>query len=177
MEAKIEILILPYDSSEGASLLARLTTELNSGAWTRFRAAVAFARSSGNDARLIEALKNFADGGGSTQLTFGADTFAGNAKGSDYDVIDQMLRSLDPQSTHVYLYHEQGRTFHPKVYLFDNSKEQQALLIVGSSNWGEGGLVTNIEANIAVHLDLSDKSHAEVYDKIAKCFEDYWSES
>ncbi len=109
-------------------------------------------------------------------MTFGADTFAGNAKGSDYDAIDQILRSLDPQSTHVYLYHEQGRTFHPKVYLFDNNKEQQALLIIGSSNWGEGGLVTNIEANIAVHLDLSDKSHAELYDKIAKCFEDYWSE-
>ena len=110
-------------------------------------------------------------------MTFGADTFAGNAKGSDYEAIDQILRSLDPQSTHVYLYHEQGRTFHPKVYLFENSEEQQALLIVGSSNWGEAGLVTNVEANIAVHLDLSDKSHAEVYDKIAKCFEDYWSES
>ena len=139
MEAKIEVLLLPYDSSGGASMLARLTTELNSGAWTRFRAAVAFARSSGNDARLLDALQNFAAGGGVICLTFGADTFAGNAKGSDYDAIAQIISSLDSESTHVYLYHEQGRTFHPKVYLFDNSIEQQALLIIGSSNWGEGG--------------------------------------
>ena len=158
-------------------MLARLTSELNSGAWTRFRAAVAFARSSGNDARLIEALQNFADGGGFISLTFGADTFAGNAKGSDYDAINQIINALDAESTHVYLYHEHGRTFHPKVYLFDNCEEQQALLIVGSSNWGEGGLITNIEANIAVHLDLSKKTHAELYDRVAVCFEAYWSES
>ena len=177
MEAKIEVILLPYDSSEGASMLARLTSELNSGAWTRFRAAVAFARSSGNDARLIEALQNFLGGGGFISLTFGADTFAGNAKGSDYDAIEHIIGSLDSEAAHVYLYHENGRTFHPKVYLFDNSEKQQALLIVGSSNWGEGGLVTNIEANIVVHLDLSDSSHAELYDKVAGSFEAYWSES
>ena len=177
MEAKIEIILLPYDSSEGASMLARLTSELNSGAWTRFRAAVAFARSSGNDARLIEALQNFANGGGFISLTFGADTFAGNAKGSDYDAIEQIVSSIDSEATHVHLYHEDGRTFHPKVYLFDNSEKQQALLIIGSSNWGEGGLVTNVEANIAVHLDLSDTSHAELYNRVTECFESYWSES
>lgn len=176
MEAKIEVILLPYDSLKGASMLTLLTTELNSGSWTRFRAAVAFARSSGNDARLIEALQNFSNCGGLIYLTFGADTFAGNAKGSDYDAIDRIVSSLDPECTYVYLYHETGRTFHPKVYLFDNSEEQQALLIVGSSNWGEGGLVTNIEVNIAVHLDLSDRSHAELYERVAESFEVYWSE-
>ena len=176
METEIEIILLPYDSSSGASMLARLITELDSGAWTRFRAAVAFARSSGNDARLIEALQNFSDSGGAIGLTFGADTFAGNAKGSDYEAIERILDALVPDTTRVHLYHEQGRTFHPKVYMFDNCITQKALLIVGSSNWGEGGLVTNIEANIAVHLDLSSDSHAELYDRVAVCFEDYWSE-
>lgn len=176
MDAKIEVILLPYDSSEGASMLARLTSELNSGAWTRFRAAVAFARSSGNDTQLIEALQNFANRGGLIALTFGADTFAGDAKGSDYDAIEHIVASLDPEATRVYLYHENGRTFHPKVYLFDNSEEQQALLIVGSSNWGEGGLITNIEANIVVHLDLSDASHAELYTRVNDCFASYWSE-
>ena len=140
-------------------------------------AAVAFARSSGNDAHLIGALKSFAASGGDIRLTFGADTFVGNSKGSDYDAIEQILTSLDGESAHVYLYHEQGRTFHPKVYLFDNYQERQALLIVGSSNWGIGGLVTNIEANIALRLDLSKESHRSVYDRIVKCFEAYWSPS
>ena len=176
MEAEIEILLLPYDSAKGASMLERLVAELDSGLWTRFRAAVAFARSSGNDAKLIAALKTFANGGGDIRLTFGADTFTGNAKGSDYEAIENILSSLDSQSVHVYLYHERGHTFHPKIYLFDNNQERRALLIVGSSNWGEGGLVTNIEANIAVHLNLSNQSHAEVYDRVAECFEVYWSE-
>ena len=177
VEAEIEVIVLPYDSAEGASMLARLIAELNSGNWTRFRAAVAFARSSGNDVDLIDALQNFASGGGVVSLTFGADTFAGNAKGSDFDAISEILNVLEPESANVYLYHEQGRTFHPKVYLFDNSDTQQGLLIVGSSNWGEGGLVTNIEANIAVHLDLSKSSHEHIYDRVVECFDDFWSET
>ena len=176
MEAKVEILLLPYDSAHGASLLARLSSELESGAWQRFRAAVAFARSSGNDERLLSALKGFADGGGEIGVTFGADTFAGDAKGSDYEAIYQLLTSLESTTAKIHLYHEPGRTFHPKVYLFDNDTNQKALLIVGSSNWGEAGLVANVEANIAVHLDLSVEAHGETYNRVVKCFEQYWSE-
>ena len=176
MQSKVEVILLPYDSANGQSMLARLIDELSSGSWSRFRAAVAFARASGNDRRLLQALKSFSDGGGDIQLTFGADTFAGNAKGSDYEAIEELLSSLDPQSAHVYLYHERGHTFHPKVYLFDNCQEQRALLIVGSSNWGEGGLVRNVEANIGVHLDLSNESQAATYNRVAECFEMYWSE-
>lgn len=176
MQAKVEVLVLPYDSANGQSMLARLIDELSSGSWSRFRAAVAFARASGNDTRLLEALKTFSDGGGQIRLTFGADTFAGDAKGSDYEAIEEILNSLDPQSDSVYLYHGSQHTFHPKVYLFDNCQDQQALLIVGSSNWSGGGLVTNVEANIVVHLDLSDESHAVIYGRVVNCLEMYWSE-
>ena len=177
MQAYIEFIVLPYDSASGASMLARLISELNSGTWTRFRAAVAFARSSGNDADLLEALEDFANGGGVVSLTFGADTFAGNAKGSDYDAIQEILDSLDSTPAQLHLYHEDSRTFHPKVYLFDNNVDRKALLIVGSSNWGQGGLVNNVEANVAVHLDLSKESHEVVYDRVVECFEVYWSGS
>ncbi len=177
MQVDIEFIVLPYDSANGASMLARLIEELKSGTWTRFRAAVAFARSSGNDVDLMEALENFVNVGGVVSLTFGADTFAGNAKGSDYDAIQGIVDSLDSTSAQLYLYHEDGRTFHPKVYLFDNSEDQRALLIVGSSNWGQGGLVNNIEANLAVHLDLSEESHKLVYSRVVECFEVYWSDS
>ena len=176
MQAKVEVILLPYDSANGQSMLARLIDELSSGSWTRFRAAVAFARASGNDTRLLQALKSFSDGGGEIRLTFGADTFAGDAKGSDYEAIEEILSSLDPQSDDVHLYHGRQHTFHPKVYLFDDCQEQQALLIIGSSNWSGGGLVTNVEANIAVHLDLSDESHAGIYNRMADCLAMYWSE-
>ena len=176
MQAQIDVLLLPYDSAWGGSMLARLISELESGAWLRFRAAVAFARKSGNDQRLVTALRAFADGGGEIEMTFGADTFAGDAKGSDYDAIDHLLTILESTSVKVHLYHEPGRTFHPKIYLFDNEPNRLALLIVGSSNWSDGGFVNNIEANIAVHLDLSIDSHRAIYDRVAGCFERYWSE-
>lgn len=176
MEAQIEVILLPYDSAVGASLLARLTDELNNGGWSCFRAAVAFVRSSGNDAGLMNALEKFSDRGGKVHFTAGANVFSGNEKGTDLDALEQLLNALRPESTEIFLYHEQSRTFHPKVYLFDNSSKESALLIVGSSNWTGGGLVTNVEASIAVHLDLSIKQHEELYDRVVECFEIYWSE-
>jgi len=176
MEAEIEVILLPYDSSAGASLLARLTDELNSGRWSHFWAAVAFVRSSGNDSGLMNALERFSDRGGKVHLTVGANVFSGNDKGTDLDAIGQLLNVLSPESTDIHLYHEPNRTFHPKVYLFDNNSDRIALLIVGSSNWTGGGLVTNVEASIAVHLDLSIKPHEELYNRVVECFESYWSE-
>ncbi|MFW9973207.1 MAG: hypothetical protein ACFFDF_23690, partial [Candidatus Odinarchaeota archaeon] len=41
-----------------------------------------------------------------------------------------------------------------KLYLFSNEEKSRALLILGSSNWSKGGLVTNVEANILVNFDL-----------------------
>ena len=173
-----EVLLLPYDSVNGDSLLARLVSELRSGEWARFRAAVAFARVSGNDQQLIGALKEFGSRGGEIQLTFGADTFSGNAKGSDYEAIHKLVTSLeDVDSAQIFLYHEKSRTFHPKVYFFDHEQTCRALLIVGSSNWGDGGLVNNIEANVLVHLDLEVESHLTVYDRVSECFTTHWSDT
>lgn len=176
MKAEIEIILLPYDSVTGASLLTRLTDELNNGGWSCFRAAVAFVRSSGNDSELMGALRNFSGRGGRIHLTVGANVFSGNDKGTDLDAIEQLLSTLRPESTEIFLYHEQARTFHPKVYMFDNSNNKSALLIIGSSNWTGGGLVTNVEASIAAHLDLSIKQHKKIYDRVVECFEIYWSE-
>ena len=173
-----EVLLLPYDSVNGDSLMARLVSELQCGKWTRFRAAVAFARVSGNDQRLIGALKEFGSRGGEIQLTFGADTFAGNAKGSDFEAIHELVTSLDNiASAQINLYHETSRTFHPKIYFFDHEQTRRALLIVGSSNWGNGGLVNNIEANVLVHLDLSVESHLAVYERVSECFTTHWSDT
>ena len=57
---KAELLLFPYDAAESKSLFHRLIAELSSGGWARLRAAVAFARVSGNSIELLDALVDFA---------------------------------------------------------------------------------------------------------------------
>ena len=174
---RAEILLFPYDTAEGKSLIHRLIKELSSGGWTRFRAAVAFARVSGNYQDLLDALANFASLGGIVNLTFGADTFGADS-GSDLQAIEQLVIQLEPYpNATIHLYHESGRTFHPKIYLLDNKANEEALLIVGSSNWSYGGLAGNIEANTLIHLSLDIEDEKEIYDRISYCFANYWTES
>jgi HKD family nuclease len=178
MKTNTEILLLPYDSASGTSLLHRLIAELESGNWISFRAAIAFAKSSGNYQELVSALVKFAKNGGGIELTFGADTFGANTKGSDMEAVEVLVNELhEYPSARVFAYHEQGRTFHPKIYLFDNLQTKKALVVVGSSNWSYGGLINNIEANVLVHLDLSTLEHLEAFERLTKCFTAYWSES
>jgi HKD family nuclease len=174
----IELLILPYASAAGRSLLHVLIDELRRGTWSRFQAAVAFAKASGNFPDLVDALRTFAEAGGRVELTFGADIFSGESKGSDLEAVEELVEGLDglPSAAVHHLYHEKGRTFHPKVYLFSDEDERAALLIVGSSNWSEGGLVTNVEASVVLRLNLSDPVHRKAFDDARKCFADYWEE-
>jgi HKD family nuclease len=172
----LDLIALPYDSAAGKSFLSRLIEELTSGKWDRFRAGIAFARVSGNVEELLDALEQFAKRGGNLSLTFGADAFGVEAEGSDYEAIKVLTERLDKYpSARVYLYHETGRTFHPKVFLFENLGSRMALLVLGSSNWSRGGLFENVEIVVLLELDLADEAHKEIYDKIDRCFELYWT--
>ena len=173
----MELLVLPYDSAHGDSLLARLITELTEGGWSRFRAAVAFARLSGNALELVEALKQFLQSGGKVSLTFGANTFGPDEAGSDLEAIKQLVDAVGSSpDAQFFLYHEAGRTFHPKVYLFDRASENSALLIVGSSNWTRGGHFENVEVCALLDLDLKREDHSQIYQKISHHFENHWRE-
>lgn len=177
MRAETEFLILPYDAAgrRGSSLLHRLVAELNGKIWRRMRAAVAFARTSANVKELHDALAGFAEEGGTIGLTFGADQFGGEG-GSDFEAINALAKRLDSYpNVRVHLYHEDGRTFHPKLYLFDDEAEGRARAIVGSSNWSRGGLAENVEVNVIVDLDLADGEHAAAYARLGECFDTYWS--
>ncbi len=178
MKTETEIIVLPYDAADGKSLVHRLISELEGGTWERFRAAIAFAKSSGNYKELLAALTSFAQAGNHIGLTFGADTFGKNTKGSDLDAFETLINELSEfPSVRLHLYHEKNRTFHPKIYLFDSKEKVRALLIIGSSNWSHGGMVSNVEADVVIHLDLSDKEHLATYEKMSSCFVDYWSEA
>lgn len=178
INANIELLVLPYESAEGNSLLHRLITELASGHWTRFWCAIAFGRQSGNFPDLLGGLAAFVQGGGEASMTFGADMFSGRAKGTDYEAVEDLLRVLQASGGFkLHLYHERGRTFHPKVYLFDNLATESSVVVIGSSNWSDGGLVSNVEANVVVHLDLSQAEHRDFHEAIVAMFTSYWMEA
>jgi HKD family nuclease len=174
---KAELLLFPYDAAESKSLFHRLIAELSSGGWARLRAAVAFARVSGNSIELLDALVDFASSGRTVSLTFGADTFGADA-GSDLQAIEQLVSRFEPYpNATVHLYHESSRTFHPKIYLFDQDENEKALLVIGSSNWSYGGLADNVEGNILLHLSLDIGEDRGIYDRLVYSFENYWTES
>lgn len=160
-------------------MLELLITEFSSDSWSRFDGAIGFAKSGGTFPDLLGAMKGFA-ARSDTQLrvTFGADRFAGDTRGSDFDAVAEVLRALkDAPNARVFLYHERGRTFHPKLYLFSNESAARALLILGSSNWSEGGLVENIEANVVLEFNLRDGEHERSYRELREYFDTYWHEN
>lgn len=177
MLAETEIILIPYSNQAEKSILHILINELSNGRWTRFQAAVAFARQSGNYDDLLDSLVRFAKARCSIQITFGADSFGAETRGSDYDAIFRLLTLFKGNpNVRFYLYHEKGRTFHPKLYLFSNEEKHEALLIIGSSNWSEGGFLRNIEANVSIKLDLTQASHQECYQSLQTAFLKYWQE-
>lgn len=176
VSAVTEFLVLPYASSDGGSLVERLTRELSRDNWDRFWGAVAFANRTGNDIHLLDALSQFIEKGGTVSLTFGADVFGAASYGTELEAVRSLLTAIGThERAKVFLYHERGRTFHPKMYIF--SSEVQALVIIGSSNWTRGGLAENVEANVAVHLDLTNDQHRLAFNELAALFQEYWTES
>jgi len=142
------------------------------------KSAIASTSASGNFDALVDAMADFAGRGGSIELTFGADSFGVDIQGTERAAVELLLeRFKDLPTAKVFLYHQTGRTFHPKLYLFSNEENGRALLIVGSSNWSYGGLVANIEADLLVRLNLDDPQHRECYESVVACFDEYWQEN
>lgn len=177
MLAEVEFIVLPYDSASGRSVLGVLVEELNSGRWNNFRAAVAFVKDTGMFDNLLESLGHFVEEGGAVSITCGADVFRGKKRGTDLEAVKKLLEVCgDSPNAKVYLYHEGGRTFHPKIYLFTNKDTKSALMIVGSSNITWGGLFNNVEASTLVRFDLSEEGHRDVLEKVESYFDQYWTE-
>lgn len=179
MKIEADIFILPYCSSEGDSFLGRLIDEFKSGRWSAFRGAISFAKRSGNYPDLLNAMVEFAENELNTiSITFGADVFGRMARGSDFLAVSELVDTFDGYSNaNVHLYHERGRTFHPKLYLFSNVGQESALLMIGSSNWSEGGLINNVEANVSLRFDLREGDHMAQFEQLVSHFDDFWTEA
>ncbi|MEN3369818.1 MAG: hypothetical protein V7609_1961 [Verrucomicrobiota bacterium] len=174
MRADVEILFLPYDDRSQNTVADVLLRELKSRNWTSFRAAVAFARQTGNFEEIQSAMEGFCEDGGTIELTFGANTFA-DSEGSDYDAIATLLERLEKYpAARIYLFNDPNRTFHPKIYVFNNVGT--ALLIIGSSNWSDGGFVNNVEVNPIIRLNFDNKAESDLFGRIMSIFDTYWKE-
>lgn len=64
--------------------------------------------------------------------------------------------------------------FHPKVYYARNREE--ARIVVGSANLTVGGLISNVEASLALTLELCNDSDAAVYSELESIFQQLVSE-
>lgn len=76
----------------------------------------------------------------------------------------QGLQELVALSDEAYVFHQKGRTFHPKVYRASSSTE--GLTLVGSHNLTAGGAANNFEAGTLGRLDLSDPADSTYHQSV-----------
>jgi HKD family nuclease len=145
----------------GDPLLGALLIEkLDSKDTEAFAAAIAFVKHSGVE-HLAEALTRFGGRGGVTRIAVGVDL-----NGSTSEGLRLLLESVRGDARITVVHNENGSTFHPKVYLFDEGAV--ADLIVGSGNLTAGGLFTNYEAGVHVSLSAGEEKDAEVLSEVKR---------
>ena len=128
-----------------------LRNNLGESDWQSFDTAVAWVRRSGTK-HIEGALKAFLERGGTASFCVGLD-----AKNTSKEGLESLLGLEQYGYSQVFVYHNEANLlYHPKVYLFSNTKA--ARLIVGSNNLTEAGLFRNTEAGL--QLDGDKKSPA-----------------
>jgi len=166
---RIEVLAQPFGS---ADLGSAITAELNSGAWKRFRAVVAFLKRSGLQ-HLASPLDDFLTAGGTATLSIGIDH-----DGTSLEGLQDLWRVINGRAD-LYVFKEgqggQARTFHPKAFLFE--RDDAAIAIVGSGNLTGGGLFTNHELGVRIDLDLTDEDSAAFVTDLATAIDPWQTPS
>lgn len=150
---KASLIVQPLGSKRvGDWLIDHLTDP----AWDRFRAAVAFAKVSGTK-HIAKPLTTFC-ATKAAALSVGIDH-----RGTSQEALQALLNAMPGQELYV-CHHAKSSTFHPKLYLFNNSHAASAL--IGSNNLTEGGLFTNYEIAGALVLDLAESADKHLYGEI-----------
>lgn len=78
--------------------------------------------------------------------------------------IERLKEVYNKKNIHIRFF--TSETFHPKLYIFGNSKA-----FIGSSNLTISGISRNQEINISIESDNPN------FDDLKKCFYDYWEEA
>lgn len=90
-------------------------------------------------------------------------------QGTSEKVIRSAVRLLG--IPHVFLFHNPAdETFHMKFFLIKPNLNE-GVIIIGSSNMTESGLLANFELNIVIELDLSKAADCDYLSKFENLFE------
>lgn len=108
--------------------------------------------------RVKDQLESFRARGGTSRLIVGIDEGGATEQG-----LRLALELFD--SVHV-LFDRSGRTFHPKIYLFEGP--DVARLLVGSNNMTAGGVFYNYEGALQVLVDLAVGKEKQVVEQIVE---------
>lgn len=147
----VDIRLVTQPFADGEDLRDFLDAVAASEDFTTLRVVVAWAKRSGL-ARIESGIKTLQARGGQLLVVFGISEGGGTRQGMEW---------LIALADEVHVFHDSGRTFHPKVYLA--SGERVARLFVGSQNLTLGGLAWNYEAAILCELDLAVQEDAALH--------------
>ncbi|WP_080726128.1 phospholipase D family protein [Sinorhizobium meliloti] len=142
-------LINPIDQPTGrVRLLNELRSGVNDGRFNSLKAVVAFAKS-GPLLRLHSAITVRRALGFRVEAVIGVDQLGTSAQALKF-----ALENFDG----IYFTREPGRTFHPKIYIFEGASH--ARVFVGSNNLTVGGTETNFETSIRLDFSLPSEASA-----------------
>ncbi|UZJ77766.1 DEAD/DEAH box helicase family protein [Fictibacillus sp. KU28468] len=83
------------------------------------------------------------------------------------DALEKLLE-IDPK-IEIQLYRSNGRSFHPKAYLFQN-EDGNGSFIVGSSNLSNSALTSGVEWNLMINNEVDQEVYQEALDAFIKTF-------
>ena len=163
---KVSLIPQPFGDSAGKHLAGKHLVDLLSrqekDRFDTVRMAVAFAKASGAR-RIIESLRRYISNGGDVKAVLGIDHQGTSRQG---------LEILLDAGVEVYVFHEDnaGRTYHPKLYLFER-KGLEGVALVGSNNLTSGGLYENFELGLRVDHDLTLEEDERLFGEMVRSFE------
>jgi HKD family nuclease len=128
--------------------------------WPEFTACIAFVKRSGTR-HIANRLARFSKKG-NVELLVGIDH-----GGTSKEGLEDLLNAIGPAHQLHIVHNEYAVTFHPKIYMFKNSKAAE--IVIGSGNMTEGGLFTNYEAAIHLCLDFDVEEDRALLAQIEKC--------
>lgn len=147
-----EFVVQPFD--DGYHLRDFFSRVADDRRYTSLDIVVAWVKRTGLD-EIASSINAIRDRGGTVRVISGI-----SLGGTSRQGLELLLRLADMS----YVFHQPGRTFHPKVY--SAKGDQNALIVVGSHNVTLGGVTRNFEAGILGDLDLTDRNDRDLLQSI-----------
>lgn len=154
---KINLVGQPYSCS--SNLYQFIASSCANNSYSRLRFATAWAKQSGIS-RVEKDIQTFRGHGNQVMAIVGI---------SEGGATRQGLHLVHEICDASYVFHDIGRTFHPKIYFF--SGEEEWSLFVGSNNFTAGGVFWNYETALEISGSFTAPEDAELANQVTNLFE------